>query len=87
MLPLLAPWVIDSGTFAHMTCTLGHLTNLSPIGHLSRVTFADGSTSGIHGLGIASLGPSLSLQSVLYVPKFFLILCMLVVLLNHLTVQ
>ncbi|GFZ16277.1 aspartate kinase 3 [Actinidia rufa] len=52
VLLLISPWVIDFGASAHMTGSPGHLSNLSPGGFLSRVTFVDGSTSKIHGLGI-----------------------------------
>ena len=65
-----SPWVIDFGAFIHMTGTSGHLTNLSPSGHLSCVTLSDGFTFSIHCLGIANSGPSLSLYFVLYAPKF-----------------
>ncbi|GFS40013.1 class I glutamine amidotransferase-like superfamily protein [Actinidia rufa] len=47
-----SPWVIDSGASAHVTGAPSHLTNLSPSGHLSRVTLADGSTSTIRGLDL-----------------------------------
>ena len=72
MLPLhvasQSPWVIDSGASIHTTSTYSVLLDISPAGHPSRVTLADGSTSHVTGSG--SLCSSLSLSSVLYVPQF-----------------
>ena len=70
-----------------MTGTPGHFSNLSPSSYMSHVTLADDYISSIHGLGIVNLSPSLSLQFMFYMFLiFFLILCLLVGLLNHLTV-
>ena len=64
------PWVIDSGATDHMTSTLGLLSNLEQSSILSNVTLANGLTTIVFGLGIANLGPNLSLFSVLYIPNF-----------------
>lgn len=63
-------WVIDSGASAHMTGDAGILNSICPVNTFSTVKLADGSQSIITGIGNSSLLPTLSLDSVLHVPRF-----------------
>ncbi|KAH7845799.1 hypothetical protein Vadar_006185 [Vaccinium darrowii] len=63
-------WVIDSGASDHMTGTPSILSGRQSLGKPSRVTLADGSTTNVTGLGFVHVTSSLTLDSVLQVPRF-----------------
>lgn len=64
------PWVIDSGASDHMTGVSTVISHCRPSGTSSRVTLANGSTTQIASLGSVTLNPSISLDTVLHVPRF-----------------
>ncbi|XP_073041739.1 uncharacterized protein [Primulina eburnea] len=68
--PSKAPWIIDSGASDHMTGSKMFFTTYSPSIFPRTVKIADGSFLLIHGTGLVSVGPSLCLKNVLYVPGF-----------------
>ena len=65
-----------------MTGTSGLLSDLEQSSSLPNVTLANGLTTIVFGLGIANLGPNLSLFSVLYIPFNLLSISRLTKILN-----
>ena len=63
-------WVIDSGATDHMSGNSTLLSNLKSHASPSYVTLADGTKSFVMGSGHVNLTPSLSVSSVLCLPKF-----------------
>lgn len=64
------PWVIDSGASDHMTCISSNLSDFQPVSDIPSVTLANGSKVIVKGTGTATLSPSLSLSSTLFLPEF-----------------
>lgn len=63
-------WVIDSGASDHMTGNSNIFSDFSTHASVAHVTIADGSTTKVLGSGTVNLSPSISLSSVLSLPKF-----------------
>lgn len=63
-------WVIDSGASDHMTGNPNVLSNFHTHASTSHVTIAVGSTLRVLGSANVNLAPSISLSSVLSLPKF-----------------
>ena len=64
----LGPWVLDFTAIDHIFGDKALLFGLSPFSYLPTVTFPNGSKTQSHGVGTAYPLPSLSVNSVLYVP-------------------
>ncbi|KAK2377577.1 putative mitochondrial protein [Trifolium repens] len=64
----LGPWVIDSGASDHVTGNKSLFSSLSTSGFLPSITSANGSQTQSQGIGTVQILPSLSVDSVLYVP-------------------
>ena len=62
-------WIIDSGASDHMTSEYTLFTTYSPCAGNSKIRIADGSLSSIAGKGSIRLSNSITLESVLHVPK------------------
>jgi hypothetical protein len=66
--PSLEPWILDSGASDHITGNKSLFSTLSYMDRLPSITLADGTQSKAIGIGQVNHLPSLSLDSVLYVP-------------------
>ncbi|KAK2437071.1 putative mitochondrial protein [Trifolium repens] len=64
----LGPWVIDSGVSDHVTGNKSLFSSLSTSGFLPSITSANGSQTRSQGIGTVQILPSLSVDSVLYIP-------------------
>ena len=64
----LGPWVFDSSATDHITGNKYFFSSLSTFGYLPTITMANSSRVSSHGVGTIHLLPSLSIDSVLYVP-------------------
>jgi hypothetical protein len=64
----LGPWVIDSGASDHVTGNKSLFSSLSTSGFLPSITSANGSQTQSQGIGTVQILPSLSVDSVLYIP-------------------
>ena len=64
-----APWIIDSGASDHMTSFSHLFDTYTPCSGHEKIRIADGSFSPIAGKGLIKLSSSLTLKSVLHVPK------------------
>lgn len=60
-------WIVNSGTFDHMTYDRSYFTHLSS-SIVSSVTNANGEAFPVLGIGSVQLTPSLTLHNMLYVP-------------------
>ena len=63
------PWIIDSGASDHMTSFSNLFHNYNPCSSNEQIRIADGSYSTIVGKGLVNLSKTISLKSVLHVPK------------------
>jgi len=69
-------WVFDSGATDHITSNKSLFSSLSFLNPLTSIILTDGSKVSFHGVGIAKLFPSLTIDNVLYIPKSpFILLC------------
>jgi len=66
----LSPWVLDSGATYQITSNKYFFSSLSTTGYLPLVTMANGYRVPSHGVGTINIFPSLSIDNVLYVPRF-----------------
>ena len=64
------PWIIDSGASDHMTGCSSVFDSYFTCSGKDKVRIADGSFSAISGKGSVRYSPSISLSSVLHIPKF-----------------
>ena len=64
------PWIIYSGASDHMTNLSSLFSTYNSCSCKNKVRIADGSPSPISGKGVVNVSSSLSLSSVLYVPRF-----------------
>ncbi|GKC31170.1 retrovirus-related pol polyprotein from transposon TNT 1-94, partial [Tanacetum coccineum] len=63
-------WIIDSGGSDNMTDNCQLLSDFSTLTPSPHVTIADGTTTRVLGSGTANPTPTISLSSILYLPKF-----------------
>ena len=63
-----APWVIDYAT-DHLSGVSNLFTSLQCSSSLPPMSLADGSTTSVEGIGTVEMSLSISLSSVLYVPR------------------
>ncbi|GAB2281501.1 hypothetical protein Dimus_039473 [Dionaea muscipula] len=61
-------WIIDTGVSDHMTGSVGIMHDYSPTSSFPDVRITDGTYIPVKGIGIITLTPTLTLQSVLYLP-------------------
>ncbi|KAF7825162.1 Retrovirus-related Pol polyprotein from transposon RE1 [Senna tora] len=62
-------WIVDSGAFDHMSGDSGMFSSWYPYTQNYKVQIADGSLSDVTGIGEVSPSDSITLKSVLFVPK------------------
>ncbi|KAF7821700.1 Retrovirus-related Pol polyprotein from transposon TNT 1-94 [Senna tora] len=62
-------WIVDSGASDHMTGDSGMFSSWYPYTQNYKVRIADGSLADVTGIGEVSLSDSITLKSVLFVPK------------------
>ena len=67
--PDIGPWVLDSGASEHISGNKTLFTHLSRSSTLPFITIANGCKTAATGIGQAQILPSLSVDSVLYVPE------------------
>lgn len=67
--PSLGPWVLDSGASDHISGNRSLFSSLSTSGYLPTITSANGSHTQSHGIGTTHPLPTLTVDSVLYVPN------------------
>ena len=65
----LGPWVLDSGASDHMSGNKNLFSHISNSFSLPSVTLANGSKTAAKGIGQAIISPSITLNSVIYVPE------------------
>ncbi|RVW60738.1 Retrovirus-related Pol polyprotein from transposon TNT 1-94 [Vitis vinifera] len=65
----LGPWILDSGTFDHISGNKDLFSSITTTSTLPTVTLANGSQTVAKGIGLAHPLPSLPLTSVLYTPE------------------
>ena len=66
--PSHAPWLLDSGASDHISGNKSLFSHISTSGYLPSVTLANGTQTQSEGIGTTHPLPSLSVDSVLYVP-------------------